>query len=113
MKTLTPTANNKMAQRFLDSLDHITYMHQGEEKTNDILQKNIDGNRVEVLIYFTAEVEGTISEVKVIDIDGDAIIAPERIYNQEESDYPRGLYISFEYIFEEQSITTLNDGEVL
>lgn len=113
MKTLTPIANHKRAKWFLDSLDYVSYKHEGVEKRTDILQKNINENHVEVLIYFTAEVEGTISEVKVIDTEGDVIIAPPRIYNQEESDYPRGLYISFEYVFEEESITTMKDGEVL
>ena len=111
MKTLTPIANNKRAKWFLDSLDYVTYKNNGEEKRSEILQKNIEDNHIEVLIYFPSEVEGTISDVKVVDKEGDIVIAPERIYNQEESDYPRGLYISFEYIFEEEVINLNKEKE--
>lgn len=111
MKTLTDIANFKRAKRFLDSLDYVTYEHQGEVKQTDILKKEQDGNKIEVLIYFDAEIEGEISNVKVIDTDGDVVISSERVYNKEDSNYPRGLYISFEYIFDEEIVTSnTNEG---
>lgn len=102
-KTLTATAKTKMTKRFCDSLSHVSYKHNGRTKTIDILKIEQLSNTARIYTYFDDDIEGKITDLKVLDEDGDIAISSARIYNKDEDDgYPRGLYVVFRYKFEEE-----------
>ena len=52
MKTLTDLALNKMANNYLDSLSHVLYKLDGEEKRIDFVKKKVEGNTVQAYVFF-------------------------------------------------------------
>ena len=52
MRTLTDLALNKMANAYLDSLSHVLYDLDDVEKQIDFIKKKVDGNTVQVYVFF-------------------------------------------------------------
>ncbi|SKC68058.1 hypothetical protein [Maledivibacter halophilus] len=98
MKTLTNIGIRKQAQRFINSLSHATYELNGDEKQIDIFKSSIDDNTVKIYVYLDDSVEGEIDNIKLIDIDGDAIAHASRVFIKPSQ---KGLYTVFKYRFVE------------
>ena len=52
MRTLTDLALNKMANAYLDSLSHVLYNLDGEEKRLDFFSKKVVGKTVQAYVFF-------------------------------------------------------------
>ena len=98
MKALTGTALNKIAIRYYESLSHILYEQNGEEKEIDFSDKTISENIVQVHVLFNESYKGDITHIRVIDKDGDVAAEDNRIYR---STSRKALYISFKHEFTE------------
>lgn len=98
MKTLQPAALHKMAQRFIESLDHALYELDGVEGSVPIFRTMIDGAAVKVYVYFDDAVVGRLSNVRLVDKDGDVVAASSEIV---EKPTDKGFYSAFKYRFAE------------
>lgn len=101
MKTMTETGLRKIAQRFIDNLDHATYELDGVEKNIDILKRTIDGAEVKVYVYFDDTVVGNVANVKLVDKDGDVVAVSTRSFTKPSR---KGLYETFKYSYVEREV---------
>lgn len=100
MLTLTATGIEKQAQRHLDSLSH------GQFKVNGVIVDNVpiykkerSGDTIRIYLTIGIEYSGTISEIKLIDTDGDVVAESTEVISKPES---KGIYVSFKYRYKEQ-----------
>ena len=98
MKTLTDLALNKMANNYLNSLSHVLYDLDGVEKQIDFFKKKIDGNTVQAYVFFDENYKGKITNIRVIDKDGDVVAVDNKIYERTTN---KALYIAFKHEFTE------------
>jgi len=100
MLTLTTTGIEKQAQRHLDSL------HHGQFKVNGVLvdnaplyKKERSGDTIRIYLTIGPEYAGNISEIKLIDIDGDAIAQSTEVIAKPDN---KGIYVTYKYKYKEQ-----------
>ena len=98
MKTLTDIALNKMANYYLDSLSHVLYNLDGEEKRLDFFSKKVVGRTVQVYIFFDENYKGKITDIRVIDKDGDVVALDNKVYERTTN---KALYVAFKHEFTE------------
>ena len=98
MKTLTDLALNKMANTYLDSLSHVLYKLDGEEKRLEFFSKKVVGRTVQVYIFFDENYKGKITDIRVIDKDGDIVAVDNKVY---ERTTEKALYVAFKHEFTE------------
>ena len=98
MKTLTDVALSKMAQLYIDSLSHVLYKLDGEEKQIDFFSKKVVGRTAQAYVFFDENYKGTITNIRVIDKDGDIVAKDSRIY---ERTTDKALYVAFKHEFTE------------
>ena len=98
MKTLTDLALNKMANYYLDSLSHVLYKLDGEEKRLEFFSKKVVGRTVQVYIFFDENYKGKITDIRVIDKDGDIVAVDNKIYERTTN---KALYVAFKHEFTE------------
>ena len=98
MKTLTNTALNKMANNYLNSLSHVLYDLDDVEKQIDFFKKKIEGNTVQIYIFFDEAYKGKITNIRVIDKDGDVVAIDNKVYERTSK---KALYIAFKHEFTE------------
>ena len=98
MRTLTDLALNKMANYYLDSLSHVLYNLDGEEKRLDFFSKKVVGRTVQVYIFFDENYKGKITDIRVIDKDGDIVAVDNKVY---ERTTEKALYVAFKHEFVE------------
>ena len=98
MKTLTDLALNKMANTYLDSLSHVLYKLDGEEKRLEFFSKKVVGRTVQVYIFFDENYKGKITDIRVIDKDGDIVAVDNKIYERTTN---KALYVAFKHEFTE------------
>ena len=98
MKTLTDLALNKMANNYLNSLSHVLYNLDGVEKQIDFFKKKVVGNTVQVYVFFDENYKGTITDIRVIDKDGDIVAKDPKIYQRTTN---KALYVAFKHEFTE------------
>lgn len=98
MKTLTNLALNKMANNYLNSLSHVLYDLNGEEKRTNFFIKNIDGNTVKAYVLFDENYKGNITNIRAIDKDGDIVAIDNKVY---ERTTEKALYVAFKHEFTE------------
>lgn len=98
MKTLTSTGLNKMAMIYKNSLSHVLYKLDGIEKQTDFFKIEVIDNVVTAYIFFDENAIGTISEVRVIDKDGDTVAEDKKVYARV---VEKALYIVFKHEFVE------------
>ena len=98
MKTLTNLALNKMANNYLNSLSHVLYDLDNVEKQIDFFKKKVDGNTVQAYVFFDENYKGKITNIRVIDKDGDVVAVDNQVY---ERTTEKALYVAFKHEFEE------------
>ena len=98
MRTLTDLALNKMANAYLDSLSHVLYKLDGEEKRLDFFSKKVVGKTVQVYVFFDENYKGKITDIRVIDKDGDIVAVDNKVYERTTN---KALYVAFKHEFTE------------
>ena len=98
MKTLTNLALNKMANNYLNSLSHVLYDLDDVEKQIDFIKKKVDGNTVQAYLFFDENYKGKITNIRVIDKDGDVVAVDNKVY---ERTTEKALYVAFKHEFTE------------
>lgn len=98
MKTLTDLALNKMANNYLNSLSHVLYDLDDVEKQIDFIKKKVDGNTVQAYVFFDENYKGKITNIRVIDKDGDTVAVDSKVY---ERTTEKALYVAFKHEFTE------------
>ena len=98
MRTLTDLALNKMANNYLNSLSHVLYDLDDVEKQIDFFKKKVDGNTVQLYVFFDENYKGNISNIRVIDKDGDVVAVDNKVY---ERTTEKALYVAFKHEFTE------------
>ena len=98
MKTLTDLALNKMANNYLNSLSHVLYKLNGEEKRLEFFKKKVIGNTVQAYVFFDENYKGKITNIRVIDKDGDVVAVDNKVY---ERTTEKALYVAFKHEFTE------------
>lgn len=98
MKTLTDVALSKMAQLYIDSLSHVLYKLNGEERQIDFFSKKVVGRMAQAYVFFDENYKGTITDIRVIDKDGDIVAKDSRVY---ERTTDKALYVAFKHEFTE------------
>ena len=98
MRTLTDLALNKMANTYLDSLSHVLYNLDGEEKRLDFFSKKVVGKTVQADVFFDENYKGKITDIRVIDKDGDVVAVDNKVY---ERTTEKALYVAFKHEFTE------------
>ena len=98
MKTLTEAGLNKIANFYLDSLSHALYKLDGVDHEINFINKLVEGNTVKVYIYFEESYTGSISDIRIIDKDGEVVAKDPRVY---ERSVEKVLYVAFKHEFME------------
>ena len=98
MRTLTDLALNKMANNYLNSLSHVLYKLDGEEKRLEFFSKKVVGRTVQVYIFFDENYKGKITDIRVIDKDGDIVAVDNKIYERTTN---KASYVAFKHEFTE------------
>ena len=98
MRTLTDLALNKMANNYLNSLSHVLYDLDDVEKQIDFIKKKIEGNTVQAYVFFDENYKGKITNIRVIDKDGDVVAVDNKVY---ERTTEKALYVAFKHEFME------------
>ena len=98
MRTLTDIALNKMANAYLDSLSHVLYDLDDVEKQIDFFKKKVEGNTVQAYVFFDENYKGKITNIRVIDKDGDVVAVDNKVY---ERTTEKALYVAFKHEFTE------------
>ena len=98
MKTLTNLALNKMANKYLNCLSHVLYDLDDVEKQIDFFKKKVDGNTVQLYVFFDENYKGKITNIRVIDKDGDVVAVDNKVY---ERTTEKALYVAFKHEFTE------------
>ena len=98
MRTLTDLALNKMANAYVNSLSHVVYKLNGEEKRADFFKKKVVGRTVQAYVFFDENYKGNITDIRVIDKDGDVVAVDNKAY---ERTTEKALYIAFKHEFTE------------
>ena len=98
MKTLTALGLNKIATTYKNSLSHVLYKLDGIEGQTDFFKIEIKENTVIAYVFFDDSYKGTISDIRVIDTDGDIVAEDKRVY---ERTVEKALYVVFKHEFVE------------
>lgn len=98
MRTLTDLALNKIANNYLNSLSHVLYDLDDVEKQIDFFKKKVDGNTVQAYVFFDENYKGKITNIRVIDKDGDVVAVDNKVY---ERTTEKALYVAFKHEFTE------------
>lgn len=98
MKTLTDKALVKLAQAYIDSLSHVVYALDGEDKEIDFYSKKVVGKMACAYVLLDENYKGTISKIRVIDKEGDIVAEDNRVYTRTTD---KALYIAFKHDFSE------------
>ena len=98
MKSLTDTALIKMANDYVNSLSKVKYKLDGVEKEIDFFSKKVVGKTAQVYVFFDENYKGKITDIKVIDKDGDVVAVDNKVY---ERTTEKALYVAFKHEFTE------------
>ena len=98
MRTLTDIALNKMANAYVNSLSHVVYKLNGEEKRTDFFKKRVVGRTAQAYVLFDENYKGKITDIRVIDKDGDVVAVDNKVYERTTN---KALYVAFKHEFTE------------
>ena len=98
MKSLTDTALIKMANAYIDSLSKVKYKLDGVEREIDFFSKKVVGKTAQVYVFFDENYKGKITDIKVIDKNGDVVAVDNKVY---ERTTEKALYVAFKHEFTE------------
>lgn len=105
-KTLTETGLKKIGQRFVESIDHAAFTLNGEPQTIPLFRTMVDGEEICIYVYFDEEFLGDVSNVELVDTDGDTVAATEdHVFTKTPG---KGLYIAFKYNILEMEVEAEN-----
>lgn len=104
MKTLTEVGLRKQAQRFSDSISHASYDNEGAPKTIPIFNNIVEGESVKIYVFFDDTVIGSVSNVKLVDKDGDVVAQSDRVFTKPRE---KGLYVAFKYKYAEMEVESI------
>ncbi|MPN05894.1 hypothetical protein SDC9_153148 [bioreactor metagenome] len=104
MKTLTETGLRKQAQRFADSISHASYDNEETQKTIQIFNSIVENDSVKIYVFFDDSIIGSVSNVKLIDKDGDIVAVTDRAFIKPRE---KGLYIAFKYKYAEMEVENI------
>lgn len=103
-KTLTDIGILKIGKRLVESVHHANYTLDGEPKTVPPFRTITNGPDVRVYIYFDDTVIGDVSNVELVDKDGDVIAASDdKVFTKTQG---KGLYVAFKYNIKEMEVET-------
>lgn len=105
--TLTQIGVTKQAVRFVQSISHAAFTYEGETKEVPIFRAQVEGNIIRVYIFFGDEYQGEISNVKVVDTDGDVIISSGAVHTKAPD---RGYYAAFKYKVLEEAVDSVESN---
>ena len=94
MRTLTDIALNKMANAYVNSLSHVVYKLNGEEKRADFFKKKVVGRTVQAYVLFDENYKGKITDIRVIDKDGDIVAQDPKVYERVSA---KALYVALKH----------------
>lgn len=94
MVKITEIGLIKQANRFMDSISHVTVEILGEEKKITDIQKTIKDKKLYIFIFFDEFTEGEITKIKVFDNEGDLIDESDMKLTKTSE---RGVYVTFQY----------------
>lgn len=103
-KTLSQTGIQKIARRFVDSIDHAAYTLNGQPKTAPPFRRIVDASSAKVYVYFDDTVVGQVGDVKLVDSDGDVVASTDRVFMKPTG---KGLYVAFKYGITEMEVESL------
>lgn len=103
-KTLEEIGIQKIAQRFVDSIDHAAYSLNGQPKTAPPFRRIADAASAKVYVYFDDTVVGEVKDVRLIDSDGDVVASTDRAFAKPTG---KGLYVAFKYNIAEMEVESL------
>lgn len=98
MRTLTDKALNKLANYYISKLKNVKYTLDGEEKEIDFFSKKVIGNTACAYVFFDENYKGKITNIRVIDKDGDIVAQDKKVYGRTTD---KALYIAFKHEFTE------------
>ena len=98
MRTLTDKALNNMAQNYINSLSHVLYDLNGEEKQTGFFKKSAVQNMAQAYVFFDDNYKGTITNIRVYDKEGDIVEIDDRVYERTSD---KALYVAFKHEFTE------------
>ena len=98
MRTVTDKALNKMAQNYINSLSHVLYDLNGEEKQTGFFKKSAVQNMAQAYVFFDENYKGTITNIRVYDKEGDIVEIDDRVYERTSD---KALYVAFKHEFTE------------
>lgn len=98
LKTLTDLGLNKIATTYKNSLSHVLYKLDGVEGQTDFFKIEIKENTVIAYIFFDESYKGSISDIRVIDKDGDVVAVDNKAYKRTTE---KALYVVFKHEFVE------------
>lgn len=98
MKSLTDVALIKMANAYIDSLSKVKYELDGEEREIDFFSKKVVGKTAQAYVFFDENYKGKITNIRVIDKDGDVVAIDNKIYERTSD---KALYVAFKHEFME------------
>ena len=98
MRPLTDKALNKLANYYISKLKNVKYTLDGEEKEIDFFSKKVIGNTACAYVFFDENYKGKITNIRVIDKDGDIVAQDKKVY---ERTTDKALYIAFKHEFTE------------
>lgn len=98
LKTLTNLGLNKIATTYKNSLSHVLYKLDGVEDQTDFFKIEIKDNTVAAYVFFDESYKGKISDIRVIDKDGDTVAQDKKVY---ERTVEKALYVIFKHEFVE------------
>lgn len=94
MKTLTAKGISKQLVRLKESLSHATFIQGGQTKTVSIFKTTIADSVIRIYVYLDDTVSGTISNISLVDKDGDVVAIAERQFTKPRT---KGIYSVFAY----------------
>jgi hypothetical protein len=107
-KTLTDIGIQKIGQRFVDSVDHAAFTLNGQPKTVQPFRKIVSGSDARVYVYFDDTVIGDVSNVELVDTDGDVVAsAGDRVFTKTQG---KGLYVAFKYNIKEMEVESSDEA---
>lgn len=98
MKTLTQLGIHKQLVRLRDSLAYATYLQTGQLKRVSIFKVDVTDNKIKIYVYLDDTVEGAVSDVSLVDKDGDVVAIAKREFTKPKT---KGIYTVFSYTFVE------------
>ena len=98
MKTLTNEYLNKIATSYYNNLSHVLYDFDGVETRAEFFKKEIEDNTVKYCVFFPENNKGNISNIRVIDLEGNVVAKDIKTYKKT---IYKSLYIAFKHEFTE------------